>query len=206
MNIIIVDDHQMFCQGIKALLEQQCHHVVLTLVNDSHAVMPAIKKFKPELVLMDYNLGKGNGLVETQKILKFNPNIKVVMISLHQKPTLIQEAFEMGVSAYICKDADAKVIIKVIDHLQTHQCYLSPQQESMVNGTTEASPKDLLTKREKQIMLMLVQGWTNKLIAQDLEISVKTIEYHRSNILNKLSQKSLVDLTRFAIKQGWSHE
>ena len=203
MKLLIVDDHQMFCEGLKALLERKSQFQVMGLVNKASDVIAAVRSLSPDMVMMDYNLGEGNGLVETQKILKLFPHIKVIMVSLHAKPTLIKEAFGMGVSAYLSKDSEFQAMVKAIEYLQKHDKYVTAEQAIILGapkvGSDSAEP---LTGRERQVMLMLAQGWSSKMIALDLDISVKTVDFHRKNMMNKLNVSSLVELTHHAVKQG----
>ncbi|MFH2043807.1 MAG: response regulator transcription factor [Pseudomonadota bacterium] len=211
-TVLIVDDHPLFRQGIKALLDKQSEYEVVDEAGTGKEAIQKAKKLKPELVVMDISLPDQNGMDVTREILSFLPETRVLILSMHSKIDYITEAFQAGATGYLVKESAAGGLIKGLDTISKGEYFLdsSLSQEVanrlMETPTKKTKVKDLaygaLTPREQEILRLLAEGMTPKTIAEKLFISPKTVENHRASIMSKLDLHSTIELVRYAAKLG----
>ncbi|MBU1053117.1 MAG: response regulator transcription factor [Proteobacteria bacterium] len=211
-TVLIVDDHPLFRQGIKALLDKQSEYEVVDEAGTGKEAIQKAKKLKPELVVMDISLPDQNGMDVTREILSFLPETRVLILSMHSKIDYIAESFQAGATGYVVKESAASGLIKGLDAISKGEYFLdsSLSQEVanrlMETPTKKTKVKDLaygaLTPREQEILRLLAEGMTPKTIAEKLFISPKTVENHRASIMSKLDLHSTIELVRYAAKLG----
>ena len=201
VSVLIVDDHPMVAEGIQSVLES--YHdvtVVGTLSNGRQAVEQA-ERLKPDVILMDLNMPELGGLSATEILLEQAPDTRILILSMHDNPEYIASALSHGAMGYVLKDVPTEEIKQAIDTVMRGERYLC----TGAKGSLEPKPgsnREALTGREQTILLQLAQGKSNKQVAQDLDISVRTVETHRKNIKRKLGISSTAGLTRYAMEHG----
>lgn len=210
IRIILADDHQIIREGIRSLLEKEKDmEVVAEAANGREAVELAVKHV-PDVVVMDIGMPDLNGMEATRQIVEQVSDVKVLALSMHSDRQFAAGILAAGAAGYLLKDSAFDELAEAIRAVVRGQCYLSPGITGVVlSDYVErladpggALPFATLTKREREILQLLAEGWTTKRIAEDLHVSIKTVETHRQHIMDKLELRSLADLTKYAIRQG----
>lgn len=203
IRIILADDHILFLQGIKTLLENNEIVEVLDMVNDGKELLDVLNILEPDLILLDVNMPKLNGLEALRKINMQHRGINIIMLSTYNDEHLIQKSREYGAKGYILKNTTKEELISSIQKVQDNEtCF----PEKVSKTTSEFEQKDSLikqyqlTKRELEILGFIKDGFTNQQIAGKLFLSIYTIETHRKNIMQKLGLKSPNGLVKFIIE------
>lgn len=201
-RIIIVDDHPMVAEGIEALLEGYDDIEVLATLSNGEEAVNAAQSMSPDVVLMDLNMPKVNGLAATEMILESAPSTKVLILSMHDTPEYISSALNHGAMGYVLKDVPTDEIKLAVDTVMAGQQYLCTGAKVSIEPKDDGGERESLTNREQSILLELAQGRSNKEVARKLDISVRTVETHRRNIKRKLGISSTAGLTRYAMEHG----
>lgn len=200
-RVIIVDDHPMVAQGIQSILESYDDLQIVGVLNNGRAVVDQLDQLNPDVILMDLNMPEMGGLTATELVLERRPNVRVLVLSMHDSPEYISSALNHGAMGYVLKDVPTDEIKQAIDAVMRGEKYLcTGAAESLAPKAGE--PREALTGREQTILLQLAQGKSNKEVALALEISVRTVETHRKNIKRKLGISSTAGLTRYALEHG----
>lgn len=198
-RVLIVDDHPMVADGIRAILESYDDmEVIGTLCNGQEAV-DQVGALRPDVILMDLNMPLLGGLSATEILLERAPDTRILILSMHDAPEYVATAMRHGARGYILKDVPTEEIHTAILTVMTGQTYLCT---GATGALTPETGQDVLTAREQTILLLLAQGQSNKQVANDLDISVHTVETHRKNIKRKLGINSTAGLTRYALEHG----
>ncbi|HYG36352.1 MAG TPA: response regulator transcription factor [Clostridia bacterium] len=205
MRVVIVDDHKIVLQGLKLYLRGQPDvEVVGEAANDEDALR-CIAQTRPNLVFLDMDLAGVNGVLLARQIFQQYPETKIIIYSGYITPQYVQEAVQAGVSGYLNKTHDVGEIEAALQAVKNGQVYLCTEAATLIardyrkKSNSEASR---LSDREKEILKRIAEGQSTKEIAGDLSVSVKTIETHRQNIMEKLNLHSVAELTKYAIRQG----
>lgn len=200
-RVLIVDDHPMVAEGIKAVLETYDDiRVVGTLCNGREAI-DRVAELDPDVMLLDLNMPQVNGLAATEMILEQRPDTRILILSMHDSPEYISTALSHGAMGYLLKDVPTEEVKTAIDTVMRGSRYLcTGATESLRPSTGE--DREPLTSREQTILLELAQGKSNREVALILDISVRTVETHRKNIKRKLGISTTAGLTRYAIEHG----
>jgi DNA-binding NarL/FixJ family response regulator len=209
IRILIVDDHAIFCQGLCALLKQYDHLEIVGQASNGKMAIELTHKFLPDVVIMDIEMPKLNGVEATRTILKEMPNIKIIILSMHMNKYFVTELLKIGVLGYVLKNHYFDELLNAINAVITNKRYLSSQIANVIVDDyiknlpiVNNSPLSRLTDRERQTLILLAEGQTIKQIALRLHISPKTADSYRRQLMEKLELSSLVDLTKFAIREG----
>lgn len=201
IRVLIVDDHPMVAEGIQAILESYPDlEVIGTLCNGQEAVDKAAD-LCPDVILMDLNMPRLGGLSATEMLLERAPDIRILILSMHDNPEYIATALSHGASGYLLKDVPTEKIKDAIDTVMRGEQYLCTGATGALAPKPDAS-RTALTGREQTILLQLAQGKSNREVAEALDISVRTVETHRKNIKAKLGISSTAGLTRYAMEHG----
>jgi DNA-binding NarL/FixJ family response regulator len=207
-TILIADDHRLFREGLRVLLEREGFKVVGEADNGRTAVKLA-KKLQPDVVIADIGLPDLNGVEATRQICAQAPCSKVLVLSMHTETRFVLGVLEAGASGYLLKDAAFEELSGAIQAVLKGQIYLSPAIAGVVVSRlierAEAKPKSAqatLSKREQEVLQLIAEGKSTKEIAAALYISVKTVETHRKQIMDKLGIYSVAELTKYAIREG----
>lgn len=200
-RVVIVDDHPMVAQGIRAILETYDDiHVVGTLCNGRQAVDHVVE-LDPDVMLLDLNMPQVNGLAATEMILERRPDTRILILSMHDSPEYVSTALRHGAMGYVLKDVPTEEVKLAIDTVMRGERYLCTGATACL-GPQASGGREPLTGREQAILLELAQGRSNKEVALELDISVRTVETHRKNIKRKLGIASTAGLTRYALEHG----
>lgn len=211
-TILIVDDHPLFREGLKSLIVRNSGFQVIGEAGSGSVALQMLEDLKPDLVVMDISLPDKSGIDVTRSIRSMLPGTRVVIISMHSKIEYITEAFQAGASGYVVKESASERLVQGLEAVSKGEYYLdSFLSQSVVKRLMEFPERDAkirdesysaLTAREQQVMRMLAEGLSTKEIASSLFISPKTVENHRSSIMDKLNLHSTLELVRFAARLG----
>ena len=196
INLLIVDDHPLVRDGLKARLESISHFNVIGEAGNSEDALQVLASSPIDLILMDINLGNSSGLVLTTRICKDYSKVAIIMLSMHEKSEYVTQAVQAGARGYVLKDAPAEEIINAIETVANGGNYFS-------SGLKISTPLavQILTQREQCVLNSIATGKSNKHIARELNLSVRTVETHRLNIKRKLNIEGQADLIRYALSQ-----
>jgi two-component system response regulator NreC len=210
IRLLVADDHKIFRQGITKLLEQEPDLQVVGEAADGREAVKKATELKPDLVLMDIAMANLNGLEATRQIKKVLPETKIIMVTMHKNEEYILQSFQAGASGYILKEGAVEELVNAIRSIHQDKSFLSPTisktlidayLRKMETGKTE-TPFDLLTDREREVLQLIAEGYTNREVAKSLFISVKTVEAHRAHIMQKLNIHDVAKLVKYAIQKG----
>ena len=210
IRVIIADDHHLVRQGIRALLENVSDIEVVGEAATGHEAIELAEKMAPEVVIMDISMPRMDGTQATERILSLNSQTEVVILSMHSDTTLVQQLLRLGVKGYLLTRSISEELLLAVRSASKGEIYLSPTISDSVmsilmsppTGETPTSPAGLLSPREREVLQLIAEGYTNNAIAKTLTISVKTVEKHRANLMTKLEVNDLPGLIRTAIKHG----
>lgn len=210
-RILLVDDHQLFCEGMRALIERQQDMKVVGVATDGRQGVRLAKELAPDIVVMDVAMSELNGAEATRQILEELPRIRVIALSMHGDRRYVLRMLEAGASGYLLKDCAVDELARAIRSVVANQVYLSPAVAGVVverlvrRGAREPggpSATEVLSTREIEVLQLLAEGHTARQIGQALHVSVKTVETHRRNIMDKLDLHSIAGLTKYAVREG----
>lgn len=204
MNIIIVDDHPLFRIGTKMAIQRGSHTVVGEASNAT-ALRQLLNDTTPDLILLDIILGNGPSGVDIARQLKADkPEIKILVLSIDTSLNTIKELLEIGIDGFVSKNAPDDEVLQAIDAVSNGQPYFGTDIDRIVQAvmTTQRLKDDLFSEREQEIIRAICQGGSNKDIAQKTNISLRTVETHKTNIFRKIGITNSVDLVLYAIKNG----
>jgi DNA-binding NarL/FixJ family response regulator len=210
MKIFIVEDHRLFRECLKAMLSPVPEYEIIGEAEDGLEAIRLIKKQKPDLVLLDLSMPRMNGFSVLQEIKAAMPEVKILVLSIHESDQYVLQAFEARADGYAIKDSSREELRIAIRSVLEGKKYISPGVagnvlEGYLDGRKTLKSKsalDTVTEREKQVLKLLGEGYQNKEIAELANISVKTVEKHRANIMAKLDLHNAAALTAFAFEHG----
>jgi DNA-binding NarL/FixJ family response regulator len=210
-KIVIAEDHTILREGLRSLLSAENEFEVVGEARDGLEAIRCVGNLKPDLVLIDLSMPRMNGSAAIREIKRQSPHTKVLALTVHKTEEYILEAFQAGADGYCLKDATHGELIMAIESIQSGKPYVSPGISDKLlrgylegkTGTTESgSSFGSLTSREKEVLKLIGEGYKNKEISGYLYISVKTVEKHRANIMQKLDLHNASALTAYAIEKG----
>ncbi len=200
-RIVIVDDHPMVAEGIQSILESYDDVEVIATLSDGQQIIDQVEALEPDVILLDLNMPGIGGLSTTEIILERRPETRILILSMHDSPEYISSALSHGALGYVLKDVPTDEIKRAVDAVMAVEQYLSTGAQERLSPT-DAVAREQLTNREQTILLQLARGLSNKEVALELDISVRTVETHRKNIKRKLGISSTAGLTRYAMEHG----
>ncbi len=202
-GLILVDDHRLFRSGLKYILEATGKYTVLAEASNGIEFLELLKTVTPDLVIMDINMPVMNGLAASRLALEKNPATKILILTMYGDRDLYQRLLDMGIKGYVLKDADNEELLLAIQKVLAGDAYFS--QELLLNVIREsmtAAPV-VLSAREKEVLTLIAEGLSNHEIAGRLKLSQRTVERHRTNLLEKTGSKNSVRLIIYALKNKW---
>ena len=210
IRILLADDHNILRDGMRLLLERQAGFSVIGEAADGREVVQLAKDQSPDVVVMDIAMPNMNGIEATRRIVERSPEIGVVILSMHYDESYVIRSLKAGARAYLLKDAVKTELIAAIQAVVQGRSYFSPKisrilQEDFVQllgRRGEDDSYDLLTEREREVLQLVAEGKTNKEIASQLNLSLYTVDTHRTHILQKLNLHSVPELILYAVRKG----
>jgi DNA-binding NarL/FixJ family response regulator len=209
LRIILADDHNIVRQGLRSLIEKELGMSVVGEADNGRKTVQLAEELKPDLIIMDVSMPDMNGIEATHQITREHPNIKVLGLSMHSDKRFVAGILKAGASGYLLKDCAFEEMAGAILAVAHGGTYLSPGVAGSVIqdyirrlSETDYSPSTVLTHREREVLQLLAEGFSTKLIASRLNLSVKTIETHRRQVMEKLDAHSIAELTKYAIREG----
>ena len=210
IEIVLVDDHRLFREGVRNLLEQQADMTVVGEAGDGRTAADLVQTLSPTVVVMDVTMPDLNGINATRQILCAKPDTKVLALSMHAHRPLVREMLEAGASGYLLKECAFDELVQAIHSVvEKNQVYLSPKISRMVLEDYLRPPRKTemlgiltLTPSEREITQLITEGKSSRQIAENMGISVRTVEKHRLNIMRKLRIRNVAELVKYAIREG----
>jgi DNA-binding NarL/FixJ family response regulator len=213
LRILIADDHATVRQGLKLLIESQADMGVVGEAADGNAVLQQAEALKPDIIVMDISMPGMNGLIATRTLKRALPHVSIVALTRHDDDTYLDELFRAGASGYVLKQSAPIEFLQAIRAVAAGGIYLDPAMTSRVAdgllaGQAEVAsrPRATLTERESEVLRQIAVGHSNKEVAAQLKISVKTVEVHKANAMRKLGLTGRVDIIRYGVLQGWLYD
>ncbi len=209
IRILLVDDHTIVRDGIKSLIKDEPDMIVVGEAADGHSAIRCVCDLEPDIVMMDIGMPLLNGLEATRLIHRTRPNIKILILTMHDNEEYIRQVLSYGAMGYILKDAAAHELLSAIRSVYRGQAVLSPAVTRLVVddylrwGEPQSDDhSDGLSPREREVLQLIAEGYTNKQIAEILCISIKTVQAHRMNLMSN-SVSSTTSCKRSAISSSW---
>lgn len=209
LRILVADDHHVVRTGLRALLESKTGWEVCAEAANGREAVEKAGKLKPDVAVLDIAMPLLNGVEATRQIRKLSPKTEILILTMHESELLVQEVLGAGAHGYILKDDADRNLIAAVDALRRHQPYLSSRVSGAASktlapasdGSASSRPaRSRVTPREREVLQLLAEGKSNKEVADILQISVKTAETHRANIMLKLDFHSVTELVRYAVR------
>ncbi|MBX2962384.1 MAG: response regulator transcription factor [Cyclobacteriaceae bacterium] len=199
MKTVLIDDHTILLDGIRALLEREGEHEILATATNAEEGLDLLRQHKPDLLITDFNLPGMDGLSLIRRVKQLFPEMKIVVLSMHDETHLVKEILKEGVNAYILKKDSHKELLEALRQVYDGKVFLSDEINKMlIKSLNNPDENRLLTDREREILKLIAKEYSNKQIAEELFISERTVETHRKNIFRKTGTTSLVGLIKFA--------
>ena len=204
IKVIIADDHVIFRQGLLKLLQSATDIAVIGEAGEGHESLGLIKKEKPDVAILDISMPGLSGIEIVKEIEMLGLAAKVVFLTMHNDPLTAKKAMQSNALGYVLKDDAFEDLLYAIRTVALGKTFISPSisEKILKSGKPKETDKRILTEREQEVLRLIALGLTNKKIAEKLFISVKTVDTHRTRILQKLGAHTAADLVRYAIKIG----
>ena len=207
IRLLLVDDHPIVRKGISSCLARHDHLVIVGEAADGLEAVTRAKELLPDIMLLDIDMPKMSGLAVAEVLRKELPQIKVLILSMHQRPEYLLRILESGARGYVLKEASSEDLVKAIETVNAGEAFFSPAiarlaLNQFVQGDGDEPNLVELTNREREVLILVAEGLSNKEIANHLGVGVRTAETHRERIMRKLAIHSVAGLTRFALAKG----
>jgi two-component system response regulator NreC len=208
ISILIADDHGLIRAGLRALLQEVAEVAVVGEAEDGYTALRRVAELKPDIVLMDISLPGLSGMEVTRQVRDISPATRVLMLTVHEDEGMLRESIRAGAHGYILKRAADAELIQAIRVISQGYMYIYPSLTSALvkdlspHGASPQPAIETLTPREKDVLLLLARGYTNRQIAAEMNLSVRTIEGHRASLVNKLGISSRVELMNYVEEHG----
>jgi DNA-binding NarL/FixJ family response regulator len=209
IRILLVDDHQMMREGLRALLAREPEIEIVGEASDGRTALDLVRTLSPDVVVMDVGMPELNGIEATRQIHSAHRGVKVVALSTHADKRYVHHMLEAGASGYVLKIAAHKELLAAVTAASRGKTYLSPdiaglvvQRSTSAHDAGEVSAYSSLGAREREVLQLVAEGKTSADTAKQMHISIKTVETHRRNIVQKLGLHGTAELTKYAIREG----
>ncbi len=210
IRIVIAEDYTILREGLKSLLSSQPDFEIVGEAEDGRKAVQLAEEFKPDLILTDLTMPKMTGMEAIREIKKVSPKTKILVLTVHEAEEYVLATFRAGADGYAVKDSTRQELVMAIRMVLAGQPYVSPKlSDKVIEGYLEGNKKlrtsslwETLTSREREVLKLIAEGYKNKEIANQLDISAKTVERHRANLIEKLDLHSVAALTALAMEKG----
>jgi two-component system, NarL family, response regulator NreC len=209
LRIVLAEDHQTVREGIRLLVNEQSDMEVVGEADNGNAAIKQVQKLAPDIVVMDISMPELNGLKATKKLKQACPEVKILTLTRHTDDAYLQQLIQAGANGYVLKQSAPTELIRAIRTVGEGHSYLDPSLTNKVMGSyagrsaLRGESKGNMTDRESEVLRMIAWGYSNKEIAHQMNISVKTVEAHKANAMKKLNIHNRIDIVRYAVLQGW---
>lgn len=207
LHILLADDHQMFREALRELIEKETPYRVVDEVGDGRALLDRVQASSPDMVLMDIGMPGLNGIEATRQLLAAHPEVRVIALSAYSDQRYVTEMLKAGAKGYVLKAAAADSLLRAIRTVATNGTYLCPEVAAAVadavrEGRGSEKGATSLGKREREVLQLVAEGKSSTQIAAQLHIAPSTVDVHRRNIMQKLGLHNVAELTKWAVRQG----
>jgi DNA-binding NarL/FixJ family response regulator len=209
IRVLLVDDHQIMLEGLRAMLAGEPDFEVVGEANNGRIAVELARRTAPEVVVMDVGMPEMNGIDATHQIKAENPRVKVVALSMHSTERYVHHMLLAGASGYVLKSSSHVELVRALRAARAGKVYLSPEIAGPVversthpDPTRRLSPYSTLGPREREVLQLVAEGRTSAETARQMGISIKTVETHRRNIVQKLGLHGTAELTKYAVREG----
>lgn len=210
ISVLVAEDHTIVRQGLRSILDKEFNIEVSGEAKDGKDVVDKVCRLNPDVVLMDISMPVLNGIDATRQIKKDHPDVKVIILSMHSSEEYIFQSFKAGASGYLIKQTADTELISAIQMVHQGDYFLNSSVsktlvQEYLNKTDSVKSEDSLqnlTGREREILQLIAEGCSNRKISEHLFISVKTVETHKANLMDKLDIHSIAELTKYALRKG----
>lgn len=210
-RVLLADDHVLVAEGIQKLLEPEFE--LVGIVADGRSLVASAAKLQPDIAVVDISLPLLNGLDASQQVKKTNPNIKIIVLTMHSEPNFVTQAFRVGVSGYVLKQSVGSELVQAIREVMKGRTFVSPMVtqslvDQAVNPASASAAGDpngfaqTLSSRQREVLQLVAEGKATKEIASILNVSIKTVEFHKTRIMKELRLRTAAELTKYAISAG----
>ena len=213
LRIVLADDHATVRQGLRLLIDEQSDMTVVSEAGDGQSAIAAVAEWKPDVVVMDISMPGINGLNATRMLKERHPECRVVALTRYSDDAYLQELLRAGVAGYVLKQSASIELLQAIRAAAAGGHYLDSTVTGRVtdgflarDGRKARQAGPSLSERESEVLRLIARGYSNKEIAAQLDLSVKTVEVHKANGMRKLGFRGRIDIVRFAILQGWMQD
>ena len=208
-KVVLADDHILVRRGLSLILKEKEDVEIISEVGDGLELLSALNKIKPDLIILDVSMPNLRGIEAIPEIRHIQPNAKVLILTMHREEEYLYQAISAGANGYLLKDDAEKELFAAIDNIRSGKMYISPglSDQSMQNwarlrrGENDSHIAEELTLRQREILKLIAEGKSNKEIADLLCLSVRTVERHRANIMNKLNIHKTAELVQYALRK-----
>jgi DNA-binding NarL/FixJ family response regulator len=213
LRILLADDHATVRQGLKLLIDHQPDMSVVGEAGDGHSALQQAKALNPDVVVMDVSMPGMNGMIATRMLKRIQPRVMIVALTRHDEQAYLEGLLRAGASGFVLKQSAPTEFLQAIRAVAAGGMYLDPAMTSHVAGGLLAEHAQFSTggraaisERESEVLRLIAAGHSNKEVATQLKISVKTVEVHKANAMRKLGLSGRVDIVRYGVLQGWLHD
>ena len=203
ITIVLVDDHKILRDGLKNIIQKKANLKIIGEASDGREAVKLCRKLNPNVVITDISMQDLNGIEATSQILKENPEIKVIGLSMHSNKKFIQSLFKAGGFGYLLKDGDSEELITAITVVMQNRKYLSKSiNQKYLSSIDDDNDTVKLSSRETEVLQLIAEGNSSKEMGEKLFLSSKTVDVHKNNIMKKLNLFTIPELTKYAIREG----
>ena len=210
VRVVLADDHPVVREGLRLLLMSERDMEVVGEVADGEAACRAARELEPDVLVVDVSMPRLNGIEATKIVRRECPTVHVLALTVHEERAYLTELLRAGATGFVLKRSAAAELVRAVRTVATGDTYIDPSVAgAVVEGYLESSPdtpempRDTLSDREREVLLRVAIGYSNKEIAAELGLSVKTVESYKARAAEKLGLKTRVDIVRYAVRQGW---
>lgn len=208
IRIVIVDDHQLICDGLSRIIQEIPEFEVITTYQNPMEALQKIPVWKPDILLVDFEMPGLNGIELIQKLKLEIPDLRSILLTMHLDKATVKEALSQGVNAYILKNLDEFELRIALEKVKNNQNYYSAPVTEVLNNNSKVIQKnsnsqlESLSNREREVLRLIAEAFSTKEIAYQLSVEISTIETHRKSLLRKLDVRNVAGLVRIAIQEG----
>jgi DNA-binding NarL/FixJ family response regulator len=205
-RVLLADDHTLVLEGFKKLLEEHCQ--VVGSAEDGRALLDAAKRLRPDIIVLDISMPKLNGLDAARRLRKIVPQARLIFVTVHADADYVNQAFQAGASGYLLKRSAGSELPQAVQAVKNGNYYITSLiakdlvQSAIAGAALKATDKNRLTMRQREILQLVAEGLAVKEIASMLSLSPKTVEYHKSKLMEQLGLHTTAELTKYALVHG----